>query len=231
MPWFPAAIRDPGKNAGYRSGHASMQLAVDHFTVGRDSRALIRDKGLAQFLFPKQGQPFQFAEADAVCSHACEWNRLGPGLEFERLNWDEPLTAEQIHWGGEVTKWLSVTYGIPLVHHGGARLPIGDGFRGFVNHGSLVHRACDQHTDGITDADFAAMVGTPTTSDKKGHNDMLVYAVSGSGKHAGLKGKRWIVAPNGRHTEIDAKQYLKSASTGIGSYEGDAAQCAQLLGL
>lgn len=158
MAWFPGATRDPGRNAGYRRGRSRMQLGVLHFTVGTDSRALIRDQGLAQFLLPKVGAPFQFAEADAVCSHACEWNTAGPGLEFERLSWGEPLTPDQVFWGGRIIAWLRDTYGIPLAFHGGARLPIGDGFRGFANHGSLVHRACDQHTDGVTADDFSRMV-------------------------------------------------------------------------
>lgn len=166
MPWFPGATRDPGKNAGYRRGRASMQLAVCHFTVGRDSRALIRDQGLAAFLFPKHGPPFQFCEADAITSHACEWNSKGPGLEVERLSWAEPFTADQTRWVGEVCRWLSTTHGIPLVHHPttSGRLPIGSAFSGFADHGGLVHKACDQHTDGWTDQEWTAAIGTsPTT--------------------------------------------------------------------
>lgn len=132
---------------------------MQHFTVGRDSYSLIKNQGLAAFLLPKVGVPWQFAEADAVTAHACEWNRLGAGLEFERMNWNEPLTDDQIKWGGHIVRWFADNYGIPLVLHDGARLPIGSPFRGSVNHGSLVHRACDQHTDGITQDDFARMVG------------------------------------------------------------------------
>ena len=162
MAWIPGLRHDPGKNAGYRSGRTSRQLVVQHFTVGRDSYGLIKNNGLAAFLLPKSGVPWQFAEADAVTAHACEWNRAGAGLEFERLSWDEPLTDDQIHWGGVIVRWFADNYGIPLVLHDGARLPIGDGFRGSVNHGALVHRACDQHTDGITQDDFARMIGTAT---------------------------------------------------------------------
>lgn len=129
-----------------------------HFTVGVNSRALIRDRGLAQFLLPKVGRPFQFAESDAACIDACEWGDEGPGLEFERMSWDEPLTEDQIFWGGYLVQTLHEQDGYPLVFHGGARLPVGDGFRGFVNHGSLVHNACDQHTDGVTADDFARMI-------------------------------------------------------------------------
>ena len=140
-----------------------MQLAVCHFTVGRDSRALIRDRGLAAFLFPKSGAPFQFCEANAITAHACEWNTKGPGLEVERLSWAEPFTTDQTRWVGEVCRWLSTVYGIPLVHHAtsAGRLPIGSTFRGFADHGALVHRACDQHTDGWTDTEWAAAIGGP----------------------------------------------------------------------
>lgn len=161
--WFPGAIRDPGKNVNYRSGRTSNQMDVAHFTVGTDSRALIRNNGLAAFLFPKQGPPFQFAQADSVTAHACEFNRKGCGYEVERLNWDEPFTADQTRWVGEVLRWRNAEYGVPLVHYGGPRLPTDTGFRGIANHGSLVHHACDQHTDGWTDAEFQAAVGSVTT--------------------------------------------------------------------
>lgn len=164
--WFPDAIRDPGKNAGYRRGHTKNRLAVLHFTVGTNSRALIRDQGLAAFLFPKDRRPWQFCEADSITSHACEWNDEGPGLEFERLNWGEPLTSTQLKYGGACIAWLHDTFGIPLVWHGGARLPIGSGFRGFVNHGSLMHQACDQHTDGITMDEWAAMAETEASEEE-----------------------------------------------------------------
>jgi len=159
---MPGIKHDPGKNAGYRSGKVSRQLAVLHYTVGIDSQALIRNNGLAQFLVPKEALPIQFAEADAVCAHACEWNVKGPGIEFERLSDREPLTASQIAWGGKIIRWLHDTYGYPLKFHDGARLPLGDPFRGFVTHRSLVHKACDQHTDYVTATDFARMVNVAT---------------------------------------------------------------------
>lgn len=183
----PGCIVDPGLNANYRRGRTKRQLIVDHFTVGRDSRALIRDRGLAAFLLPKIGQPFQFAPADAVTSHACEWNDEGCGLEFERMNWGEPLTPDQIHWGGVITRWQRDRYGIPGVLWDTFRLQIGDPYRGSVNHGSLVHRACDQHTDGITQADFAAMMGGTEEDDMKGvfikkANSPYVFYLFGNSK-------------------------------------------------
>jgi len=160
MAWFPGAIRQPGKNAGYRRGRTKNQCAVLHFTVGTGdgTGTYIKNNGLAAFYIRKDGRVFQYAEADAICSHACEWNDEGPGLEFERESWNVALTDAQITSGGQLVLWLHDTFGFPLVHHGGARLPIGSPFRGFVNHGSLVHRACDQHTDGITKADFDRMI-------------------------------------------------------------------------
>lgn len=177
--WYPDAIRDPGKNAGYRRGHTKNQLAVLHFTVGTNSRALIRDNGLAAFLFPKVGKPWQFCEADSITSHACEWNDEGAGLEFERLNWGEALTPDQVKYGGGCIQWLHDTFGIPLAWHGGARLPIGSGFRGFVNHGSLVHLACDQHTDGVTAGEWEAL--TKTTEEEDVPKGIAVKAISTAG--------------------------------------------------
>lgn len=156
---MPDLIHDPGLNAGYRRGHVSNQCVKIHFTVGTDSHALIKNEGLAQFLVPKETRPVQFAEADAVCADSCEWNVTGPGIEFERLSDKEPLTPSQIEWGGRIIHWLSENYGYPLSFYDGPRLAIGDPFRGFVTHRSLVHKKCDQHTDYITPEDFAAMIG------------------------------------------------------------------------
>lgn len=149
MSWFPDAIVDPGLNTNYRRGRTTNQMDVSHETVGRDSRALIRDRGLAAFLFPKRGKPFQFCPDNAVTSHACEFNFLGAGFEVERFP-GEPMTADQTYWVGRVLRWRHETRGIPLNHwpKSRGRLPIGTGFRGTADHGGLVHRACDQHTDG-----------------------------------------------------------------------------------
>lgn len=160
MSRYPEAIWQPGKNAGYRKGRVKRQCAVLHFTVGIGDGTgdYIKRNGLAAFYIRKDGRVFQYAEADAITSHACEWNDEGPGLEFERENWSVSLPAAQIRAGGKLIRWLHATHGYPLLHHSGARLAIGSGFRGFVNHGSLVHKACDQHTDGVTHGEWDAMI-------------------------------------------------------------------------
>lgn len=158
--WFPGAIVQKGKNAGYRRGHTKNQCAVLHFTVGLGDETgnYIRDNGLAAFYIRKDGRVFQYAEADAITAHACEWNDEGFGIEFERRSWDDPLTAAQIASGGKVILWGNATFHYPLLFHGGARLPIGSPFRGFVNHGSLTHHACDQHSDGVTHEEWNRMI-------------------------------------------------------------------------
>lgn len=169
MAWHPDAIRDPGLNANYRRGRTTNRMDVAHETVGRDSRALIRDRGLAQFLVPKRGRFYQFAPDDAVCSHACEWNILGSGIEVERFP-GEPMTADQIHNVGSILHWRH-SRGIPLAHwsKSSGRLPIGSSFRGTADHGGLTHRACDQHTDGWPGNEYsnALNAGDDMPLDKK----------------------------------------------------------------
>lgn len=191
--WFPGAIRDPGLNAGYRRGRTLNTHDVAHFTVGRDSRALIRNKGLAAFLFPKSGPPIQFCEVNSITSHACESNDDGCGYEAERMGWHEPLTPDQTRWIGEVVRWRNREWGVPLAHHGGARLPIGHGFRGVVNHGSLVHKACDQHTDGWTVEEWTAAVGSapsPAPSVPQEDDTMLVHTI-GAETHYSISESSW----------------------------------------
>mgnify|MGYP001562233769 CR=1 FL=1 len=157
--WFPQAIRDPGRQANYRSGRCAAWIDVAHETVGRDSRGLIRDQGLAWILFPKAGPPIQFAPCNSTTAHACEFNTTGAGHEVERFP-GEPPTADQIHWIGEVLRWRNREWGVPLEHHvkENGRLPIGTGFRGTADHGGLTHHKCDQHTDGWPDPEYATFI-------------------------------------------------------------------------
>lgn len=187
MGWADFAIRDPGLNAGYRRGRCGAQVDTLHFTVGVDSRALIRNRGLAQWLIPKAGAPYQFAEDDAACSHACEWNLLGDGIELERMGWHEPPTESQLYWMGRIVRWRAERRGIPLDHWPttAGRLPIGSGFRGFADHGGLTHRACDQHTDGWTEQEWrACLAATGTTTTTEDESMMIWHATNIAGSES-----------------------------------------------
>lgn len=178
--WFPGAIQDPGAAAGYKltyeraDGHNAMRTVKVHFTVGTDSRALIRNKGLAQFLFPKVGPPIQFAEVDAYCSDSGTWNGDGPGLEFERLSYDEALTADQIAAGARVITWLHAEWGFPLTLWDGERVVATD--CGFINHGSVLGRGSEHadHTDGVTRAEWDAMTVTEQAMTTAGRPDAML---------------------------------------------------------
>jgi hypothetical protein len=172
-PWFPGAIVDLGINAGYARGHNNMALIKLHYTVGTDSRALIRNKGLAQWLMPKTGPPIQFAEADAYCFDSGPYNDDGPGIEWERLptgeyerpglQLAEPLTVDQTEWGGRLLHWLHDEWGVPLELYAGPRFQAtATGFRGSVNHGDLD----DQRSDGVTRAEWDAMTGDVMTQEQ-----------------------------------------------------------------
>ena len=173
-PWLPGALRRPGALAGYARGTTRMQFAVEHFTVGTDSTG-IGDRGYFHLLFPKVGPPLQFAEIDALTWHAGPWNSYGPGAEFERLGYDEPLTADQLEWGGRYHHWLSSEWGIPLVHFrgppDGTRFDPSE-FHGFPDHGAID----DQRTDGVTDAEFAPMAGlAPPVFLSSVHGGSMIY--------------------------------------------------------
>lgn len=94
----------------------------------------------------------QYAGLDEMTWHAGPWNPYGPGIEFERLTADEPLTPDQEFWGGVIAVILNRDYGIPLEHYQGPRFQ-GGGFRGFINHGDLD----DQRSDGVTQGEFELM--------------------------------------------------------------------------
>lgn len=157
--WMPGCTKRPGNHAGYTLGKCKMVNVKLHFTVGTDSTS-IGDRGFFQFLVPKDGPPIQFAEANSICYDSGSWNGDGPGIEFERLSYDDPLTPSQVEWGGKIVAWLHETYGIPLTHYDGPRVPA---YNGFINHGSLLGRDGEHqdHTDGVTAAEWAAMTAIP----------------------------------------------------------------------
>lgn len=162
MTMLPGATPDPGAHWNGEAGWCSPLINVFwHYTVGRDSRALIRNQGLAPILI-WDDVIWQFGPLDAVHYTQCEWNRRGPGYEVESL--DGSITPKQIEHLGYATLFALTTFGIPQTFYDGPRLPIGDGYRGVTNHRNLVHNACDQHSDGFDQWVWEAAVApaTPT---------------------------------------------------------------------
>ena len=180
--WVPGVVRRPGFNANYTNGRSAMRTAVMHFTVGVDSTS-VGDKGYFNWLVPKAGPAIQFAEADSLTWHAGAWNPDGPGTEFERLSWDEPLTDNQLAWGRTIVGFLHDQWGIPLDFYDGPRVVQWDGF---INHASLGDKNGDHqdHTDGISRSDWSLMLLTPpldteTVVDLLERPDMFVLDCKG----------------------------------------------------
>lgn len=157
MGWMPGINRNPGQNAE-NFGNARQNIRC-HFTVGTDSTG-IGLNGYFHFLVPKVGVPQQFAPTEAICWDACEWNPVGWGIEFERMSGDEPLTPDQITWGGNILRWGSADSGIPLTFRDTPddRMPVGTEYHGVTTHRSLHENACPEHFDFITQSDFDAML-------------------------------------------------------------------------
>jgi hypothetical protein len=176
---LPGALWTPGRNAGYNSGRNRMEICVEHFTVGRDSRN-IGLNGYFHMLFPKVGPPYAYAEIDAITWHAGPYNPNGPGWEFERLGYDDPLTEDQMSWGAKAHEWMH-EWGIPMEHYDGPRFKaITSRFRGFVNHGDLD----DQRSDGVTGEEFTTMTGPP--EDQPEDDKMIGYITKKSEPGVGI---------------------------------------------
>lgn len=158
MGWFPGAQRDPATRAN-TTGNAKQNMRL-HYTVGTDSRALIRNKNLAHFLIAADGTVIQFGPTEAIFYDACEWNVTGWGIELESLNGS--LTDAQIAACGAVLRWGSEADGIPLIYRDSPddRLPVGTVYRGVITHRSLHEQKCDEHYDGFAPEVFARMIGT-----------------------------------------------------------------------
>jgi len=142
-PWYPPAVHRPGTNA--ENGHTTMESAVCHFTVGRDSRP-IGDRGFFHFLVSRDGTVTQFARADAICWHAGDpWNARGPGVEVEYLPGadDDIFTPEADHAAGLLVQWLEDEWGIPAEFYDGERRR---DWHGFITHRSLIQTG-DLHSD------------------------------------------------------------------------------------
>lgn len=102
------------------------------------------------------GRVVQFYDSNTKCSHAKGANSWSVGIEFEGKN-EEPLTANQINFGGQIIRWLSGDIPVPLAnYYDGGRKGQSNEFRG--------HRtvADSDHSDYITKADYDKMVaGAP----------------------------------------------------------------------
>ena len=209
---MPGLRHDPGRGAGYAAGRTRMQFVVHHDTAGTNSYDICKwgrpgyDTGLCQILLPKEGAPWQFCEIDAVCYHAGsnvygDYNSYGPGLEVERLSHDEPLTADQIHWLGQIGRWLDAEWGIPNVQYLGPRGGA-DQFHGHVNHSDL-----HPNPDGLTTAEFAAVTATgPIPNPDRKESNVVVY---------GCKDGRWFLGSGYSMAECDGGTAYVHAVAGV----------------
>lgn len=155
---------EPGKNAGYVYGRNRFRNGRRHYTAGACGGD--RSVGLRGYFgayvpkVPTCGPgATQFAELDAICFDACEWNPTGTGLEVERRTDAESFTDYQVDKAG---LWVAacIEAGIPdrsLRPPEGQRFTIGTDLRGFVDHRHLQQKACDPHYDGWSDREIGAV--------------------------------------------------------------------------
>lgn len=191
--WLPGAYRDPGRNAHYANGRNRREIAVAHFTVGRDSRQVGRD-GYFHFLVhrdpSRENGCTQYAEVDALTWHAAAWNDDGPGIEYERMTTGgynaeglanaEPLTSNQVEWGRRIVAFLA-EWGIPIALYDGPRYGSA-GWRGWVNH----HDLDADRFDGLTRAEWNAITAGGGTVPADGKDDdMTVWVCGESGRWRG----------------------------------------------
>lgn len=155
--WMPGLIKDPGRSHGYPGGRIQMRWCKHHDTAGTDSYNICKwgrpgyQVSLCQILLPKVGVPWQFCEIDSNCADSGVWNQWGPGLEVERLGHQEDLTPDQIHWLGEINRWLESEWGIPNIPYRGPQFGA-ENFRGHVNHSDIAY-----NPDGLTEAEWDAV--------------------------------------------------------------------------
>jgi hypothetical protein len=221
---LPGAVLDPGAHWNGEAGWSSCLMEVWHYTVGRDSRALIRDQGLAAVLV-WDGVIWQFAPLEAVCFTECEWNRRSIGIEVESL--DGSLTPGQVDLLGYVTLFCLTTFGIPDVFYDGPRLPLGTDFRGVTNHRNLVHQACDQHYDGFDVSVWDEIHTAPAPEPDKPRSDMASFLIHETRPGPNLNrvylydadadAKTWIRTPE----ELSAARDLRTLIKFDGGYADD----------
>lgn len=156
---YPGADWNPGVNAGYAAGRNQMRLCVAHFTVGVDSTP-VGLAGYFHFLVSRGGHVQQFAELDALCWHAGQANKYGPGIEVEYLPGvdAEVFTGPQRAACGLLVEWVH-QQDIPKTYYDGPRVDPAL-TTGFISHRSILQT--DPHTDWWPQADWDAMVVPPT---------------------------------------------------------------------
>lgn len=206
---YPAAIWNPGVNAGYRAGRNTMTTAVAHFTVGRNSTG-IGKQGYFHFLISRDGTVQQFCEADAVAWHAGDpWNSRGPGIEVEYLDEDTIFTDAARAACGELVKWL----GIPLNFYDGPRIA---DWAGFITHRSLVQSG-DAHSDYWPQEDWDAMTTiTPLPLEE------TMWLIQDTATLV-----NWLATANGM-IEVPGDQVWDLVAAGIKRYDVDSRTVAWL---
>jgi hypothetical protein len=189
-----------------------MQLAVCHFTVGRDSTG-VGLRGYFHFLVRRNGEVVQFAEADALCWHAGTANQWGPGIEVEYLPGadDDLWTPASYQATAELVEWL-IGLGIPDTFYDGPRIDPA-GFSGFLTHRSVAQP--DAHSDWWPDL-------PRTTSPKKSGGRMLPSLfVDANGAvwvyDPNTKSKSWVTGP----PELAAIQTAWAVAAYTGKPAGD----------
>lgn len=75
--FIPGAVLEPGAHWNYEAGYCALSIEFLHWTVGTDSRALIRNRGLAAVLV-RDGVIYQYAPLNAVL-HAMRVEPSGLG--------------------------------------------------------------------------------------------------------------------------------------------------------
>jgi hypothetical protein len=205
-----------------------MQMPVWHWTAGRDSYNICKDRGLCQFLLPKEGAPWQFAEVDAVCYHASSavyghYNDDGPGMEIERLNGDDPLSPDQVMWSGRIVDWLAGEWGVPATHYWGPRFPWHQAdYHGHVNHAQL-HANSDGLSREEWDLITAGASPAPVPAQERHRMEMIVGPLQGQTGNVAIllvadKPKLYWSAEAGHNqfgVPLGASDYLTQWSRGV----------------
>lgn len=207
-PWYPDAIVDLGAAAGYTRGRNRVRSVKCHYTVGRDSWALIRDDGLAQFLVTRDGTVAQYAEVDALCYDSGEWNDDGPGIEIEYLDEPEGIFTDAARDAtAGLIDWLHTEWDVPLDYWDGARLPEGT-WSGFIAHRSL--QQSDPHSDYWPRQDWDRMVTAAPSPVRNESEGSMFFLRSPSGL-------RLMMGPI--FTGVSQRQYEQLRAQGVPEFD------------
>lgn len=149
---LPGARLVPGLLWAGQAGYSSCDMDCWHWTAGYNSIGIIRDRGLCQHLTRDEGIYAFTADAGMVAYTQCEWNRRATANEVESI--DGSVSEAQLALMAYREVWVVAQTGIPPVYFdapamGAQRMPVGTPYRGVTTHRSLVHRACDMHSDGF----------------------------------------------------------------------------------